>query len=55
MGLLLLFPKATPVPLRRRLRLHSPHVSPVDEVLDGLGSALGRWLRARLKRPFRTG
>jgi hypothetical protein len=51
----LFLPKATPVPLRRRLWLHAPSSSPVDEVLDGLGSALGRWLRTKLTRRSNTG
>jgi len=54
-GFVLFRPKVTPVPLRRWLALHTPGQSPVDEVLDGLDSALGRWVRHKLKRSRRTG
>lgn len=37
-------------PSRPTLRLMVSEPSPVDEVLDGLGSALGRWLRSKLRR-----
>jgi hypothetical protein len=54
MGFDVFFEKATPVPLRRKLFLHQPVPSPVDEVLDGLGSLLGRWVRTKAKRLRRT-
>jgi hypothetical protein len=48
------FSGGSPVrPSRPTLRLMISEPSPVDEVLDGLGSALGRWLRSKLRRVLR--
>jgi hypothetical protein len=37
-------------PSQPTLELMVSEPSPVDEVLDGLGSALARWLRSKLSR-----
>ncbi len=54
MGFVVFFAKATPVPLRRMLSLHPPAPTPVDEVLDGLGFALERWVRVKFGQLRRT-
>jgi hypothetical protein len=45
----ILFPSETALPPSRPTLTHMvSEPSAVDEVLDGLGTALGRWLRAKL-------